>query len=59
MARITGFRCNGLETLQIARRVAMLAKPPVEPRVDDLFRNELVNIIKMRHALVRLAGVID
>ena len=37
----------------------MRAKPPVEPRVDDLFRNELVNIINMRHELVRLAGVID
>ena len=37
----------------------MRAKPAVEPRVDDLFRNELVNIINMRHELVRLAEVID
>ena len=37
----------------------MRAKPPVEPRVEDLFRSELVNIINMRHELVRLAEVID
>jgi IS5 family transposase len=37
----------------------MRAKPPVEPRVDDLFRNELANIINMRHELVRLSEVID
>ncbi len=37
----------------------MRAKPPVEPRVEDLFRSELVNIINMRHELVRLAEVVD
>lgn len=37
----------------------MKAKPPVEPRVDDLFRQELVNIIDMRHELVRLGELID
>ncbi len=37
----------------------MRAKPAVEPRVDDLFRNELLNIINMRHELVRLSEVID
>jgi hypothetical protein len=59
VARIAGFRCNGIENLQIARRAAMRAKPAVEPRVDDLFRNELLNIINMRHELVRLSEVID
>jgi IS5 family transposase len=37
----------------------MRAKPPIEPRFDDLFRRELVNIINMRHDLVRLSDVID
>ncbi|MFM1988774.1 MAG: hypothetical protein RJA99_1731 [Pseudomonadota bacterium] len=34
-------------------------KPPVEPRFDDLVRNELAKIINMRHELVRLSEVID
>ena len=59
MAVSAGFRCDGVETLQIARDAAMKAKPPVEPRVDDLFRQELVNIIDTRHELVRLAELID
>lgn len=37
----------------------MRAKSPVVPPVEDLFRQELVNIIDTRHELVRLAGLID
>lgn len=37
----------------------MRSKPPPQPVADDLFRQELVNIINMRHELVRLAGLID
>jgi hypothetical protein len=37
----------------------MRAKPPVIPRVDDLFRQELVNIIDTRHELVKLARLFD
>ena len=59
MALIAGFRCNSLETLQFGESESMRAKPPVEPRVDDLFRQELVNIINTRHELVRLAALID
>lgn len=59
MALFAGFRCCGLETLQIARDAAMKAKPPVEPRVDDLVRREWVNIIDLRHERVPLAELID
>jgi transposase, IS5 family len=37
----------------------MRAKPPAPVVVQDLFRQELVNIIDMRHELVRLAELID
>ena len=37
----------------------MRSKPPAKPVEDDLFRQELVNIINMRHELVRLAELID
>jgi hypothetical protein len=37
----------------------MRAKPPTPVVVEDLFRQELVNIINMRHELVRLAELID
>lgn len=37
----------------------MRSKPPVKPVDHDLFRKELVNIINMRHELVRLADLID
>lgn len=37
----------------------MRSKPSPQPVADDLFRQELVNIINMRHELVRLAGLID
>jgi transposase, IS5 family len=59
VAPIAGFRCNTLETLRFRESDSMRAKPPVQPRVDDLFRQELVNIIDMRHELARLAGLID
>ena len=59
MAPIAGFRFNGLETLQFREAESMRAKPPVAPRVDDLFRQELPNIINTRHELVRLAALID
>jgi IS5 family transposase len=59
VALIAGFRCTVAEILQIRERESMRAKLPAEPRVDDLFRQELVNIINMRHELVRLAGLID
>jgi hypothetical protein len=59
MAEIAGFRCSSSETLQFVRCVAMRARPPVEPRVEELFPNELANFINMHHELVRLAGVID
>ena len=59
MAPIAGFRFNGLETLQFREAESMRAKPPVAPRVDDLFRQELLNIINTRHELVRLAALID
>jgi hypothetical protein len=51
--------CNGLETLIIARRASIRSKLPVEPRIDYLFRNELMNIINMQRELVRLADLID
>jgi IS5 family transposase len=59
VAVIAGFRCNSLETLQFRVSDSMRARPPVQPRVDDLFRQELVNIIDTRHELARLAGLID
>jgi IS5 family transposase len=37
----------------------MRAKPPAPVVVDDLFRNELVDIINMRHELAGLAELID
>ena len=37
----------------------MRSKPPAKPVEDDLFRQELVNIINTPHELVRLAGLID
>jgi len=37
----------------------MRAKPPAPVVVQDLFRQELVNIINMRHERVRLAELID
>jgi hypothetical protein len=37
----------------------MRSRPAPEPVEDDLFRQELVNIINMRHELVRLAAPID
>lgn len=58
MAVNAGIRCNGAETLRYAR-APMRAKPLVKPVEDDLFRQELVNIINMRHELVRLAELID
>ncbi len=59
MAVIAGFRRNSLETLQFRVSDSMRARPPVQPRVDDLFRQELVNIIDTRHELARLARLID
>ncbi len=56
MAWVAGCRCNGSETMRCLRRAALRAKPPVEPRVEDLFRNELANIVNLRHELVRLSG---
>lgn len=37
----------------------MRAKPPAPLAVEDLFPQEPVNIINMRHELVRLAEMID
>jgi IS5 family transposase len=37
----------------------MRSRPAPEPVEDDLFRQELINIINMRHELVRLAALID
>jgi IS5 family transposase len=37
----------------------MRSRPMPEPVEDDLFRQELVNIINIRHELVRLAALID
>jgi IS5 family transposase len=37
----------------------MHARPPAPVVVEDLFRQELVNIINMRYELVRLAELID
>ena len=37
----------------------MRSKPPKSAVENDLFRQELVNIINMRHELVRLAELID
>jgi IS5 family transposase len=52
-----GIRCNACETLQFDEADLMRSRPaPVE---DDLFRQELVNIINMRHERVRLAALID
>jgi transposase, IS5 family len=56
---IAGFRCNSLETLQFRVNDSMRANPLVVPPVEDLFCQELVNIIDTRHELVRLAGLID
>jgi IS5 family transposase len=37
----------------------MRPKPASPPTTDDLFRNRLSNILDQRHALLRLAGLID
>jgi hypothetical protein len=59
VALIAKFGSNSLETLQFLGSDSMRAKPPVVSPVEDLFRQELVNIIDTRHELVRLAGLID
>ena len=57
MAPIAGFRCNGLETLQCREAESMRAELPAQPRVDDLFRHEFLNIMNTRHEVVRLAAL--
>ena len=37
----------------------MRPKPPSPPNTDDLFRHRLSNILDQRHALLRLAGLIE
>jgi hypothetical protein len=42
-----------------AGALPMRPKSPNPPNTDDLFRNRLSNILDQRHALLRLAGLID
>ena len=37
----------------------MRPKPPSQPKTDALFRHRLSNILDQRHALLRLAGLIE
>jgi hypothetical protein len=59
VALIAGIRCNGLEILQFGASESIRSKPTVQPVVDDLFRQELVNVINTRHKLVKLAALIE
>jgi hypothetical protein len=43
----------------LGRDRAPYSKSPYSPNTDDLFRNRLSNILDQRHALLRLAGLID
>ncbi len=52
MALVATNRCNRAETLQFDEADPMRSKPPKSAVENDLFRQELVNIINMRHELV-------
>ncbi len=59
MALVATNRCNRAESLQFDETDLMRSKQPDKPVEDDLFRQELANIINRRHELVRLAELIN